>query len=118
MGRMWLNVEETAKGYNFSAELKEVLNEKTNNSDYRKKVTEMNREAIFTRYPFSAMAIIDLLSILPSISALNNSFKALRILRLIRAMKVLKVFRMMRYSKSFKIIKNVMKASTEREYDS
>ena len=38
MGRMWLNVEETAKGYNFSAELKEVLNEKTNNSDYRKKL--------------------------------------------------------------------------------
>ena len=141
MGRMWLNVEETAKGYNFSAVLKEalrgrlgisdlikrrvlgncilreiiseVLNEKTNNSDYRKKVTEMNRAAIFTRYPFSAMAIIDLLSILPSISALNNSFKALRILRLIRAMKVLKVFRMMRYSKSFKIIKNVMKASKE-----
>ena len=118
MGRMWLNVEETAKGYNFSAVLKEVLNEKTNNSDYRKKVTEMNRAAIFTRYPFSAMAIIDLFSILPSISALNNSFKALRILRLIRAMKVLKVFRMMRYSKSFKIIKNVMKASTERECDS
>ena len=25
MGRMWLNVEETAKGYNFSAVLKEEI---------------------------------------------------------------------------------------------
>ena len=113
MGRMWLNVEETAKGYNFSAVLKEVLNEKTNNSDYRKKVTEMNRAAIFTRYPFSAMAIIDLLSILPSIIAVSEALRILKVLRLLRTLKVFRVFKVIRYSKSISIIINVFKRQKE-----
>lgn len=65
----------------------------------------------FVRYPFSFMAIIDLISILPSITIINKGFKALRILRMIRAMRVIRVFKGMRYSKSFEIIGKVLKTS-------
>ena len=65
----------------------------------------------FIRYPFSAMAIIDLVSILPSMSIINNGFKALRVLRMIRAMRVLRIFKTFRYSKSFQIIGNVVRRS-------
>jgi len=67
----------------------------------------------FLRYPFSFMAIIDLLSILPSVTMLNNSFKLLRILRLVRAFRVFRVFKVLRYSKSFKIIVLVFKKQRE-----
>lgn len=67
----------------------------------------------FLRYPFSMMAIIDLLSILPSLTVINSGFKVLRVLRMIRAMRVLRVFKAMRYSKSFEIIGNVMRASRD-----
>ena len=74
-----------------------------------------NKKSIwsFIRYPFSPMAIIDLLSILPSISLLNDSFRALRIIRMERAFKILRVFRALRYSKSFERIGNVVKESQE-----
>ena len=65
----------------------------------------------FVRYPFSAMAIIDLISILPSMSIINSGFKALRVLRMIRAFRVFRVFKAFRYSKSFQIIGNVIKNS-------
>ena len=65
----------------------------------------------FAKYPFSFMAIVDLISILPSLSILSRGFKALRILRMIRAMRVLRVFKTMRYSKSFEIIGRVLKSS-------
>jgi voltage-gated potassium channel len=67
----------------------------------------------FLRYPFSFMAIIDLLSILPSVTVLNNSIKLLRILRLVRAFRVFRVFKVLRYSKSFKIIVSVFKRQKE-----
>ena len=79
-------------------------------ADYRFKKTGI---APFIRYPFSAMAIIDLLSILPSISALNNGFKVLRVLRMIRALRVFRVFKVVRYSKSFEIIGNVLRSSKD-----
>jgi len=47
----------------------------------------------FVKYPFTIMAIIDLLSILPSVSALNNAFKVLRTTRLLKIVRVLKFFR-------------------------
>ncbi len=65
----------------------------------------------FLKYPFSVMAVVDLLSILPSLSIVNSSFKVLRVLRMIRALRVLRVFKTMRYFKSFEIIGNVLKAS-------
>lgn len=67
----------------------------------------------FLRYPFSTMAIVDLVSILPSLSFVSSGFKLLRILRMIRAMRVLRVFKALRYSKSFEIIGNVLKSSKE-----
>jgi len=67
----------------------------------------------FLQYPFSFMAIIDLLSILPSVTVLNNSFRLLRILRLVRAVRVFRVFKILRYSKSFRIIVSVFKRQKE-----
>lgn len=67
----------------------------------------------FILYPFTFMAIIDLLSILPSLSIINKGFKALRVLRMIRAMRVFRIFKAVRYSKSFRIIGNVLKNSRE-----
>ena len=65
----------------------------------------------FVRYPFSFMAIIDMLSILPSLTVLNASFKVLRVLRLMRALRVFRVLRAVRYSKSIRIIGSVLKRS-------
>jgi voltage-gated potassium channel len=65
----------------------------------------------FIRYPFSFMAIIDLVSILPSLSLINSGFKALRVLRMIRAFRVFRAFKAFRYSKSFQIIGNVVRNS-------
>lgn len=67
----------------------------------------------FARYPFSLMAIIDLVSILPSIVLLNSGFKLLRIVRLIRTFRVFRVFKALRYSKSFKIIASVFRRQKE-----
>ncbi|MBQ5467845.1 MAG: ion transporter [Oscillospiraceae bacterium] len=67
----------------------------------------------FIRYPFSPMAIVDLVSILPSLSFISSGFKLLRVLRMIRAMRVLRVFKAMRYSRSFEIIGNVTRSSKE-----
>lgn len=63
----------------------------------------------FLIYPFSPMAIIDLLSILPSLTILNNGFKLLKLFRLLRCLKVLRTLKFLRYSKSFVIIVNVFK---------
>ena len=67
----------------------------------------------FIRYPFSFMAIIDLISILPSLTVINDGLKVLRVLRMIRALRVFKVFKAMRYSKSFEIIGNVLRSSKD-----
>ena len=58
----------------------------------------------FLRYPISPLAIIDMLSILPFITPLHNSFKALRLLRLIIALRVIAL---LRFSKSVQILKRV-----------
>lgn len=67
----------------------------------------------FAKYPFSMMAIVDLVSILPSLTIVNSGFKLLRVLRMIRAMRVFRVFKAMRYSRSFEIIGNVLKSSKD-----
>jgi voltage-gated potassium channel len=63
----------------------------------------------FFVYPITPMAIIDLLSILPSVTVVSNGFKLLKIVRLLRAFKVLRALKFLRYSKSFGIIANVFK---------
>ena len=67
----------------------------------------------FLRYPFSAMAIVDIISILPSLHFISSGFKLLRVLRMIRAMRVLRVLKAVRYSKSFEIIGNVLRSSKD-----
>ncbi len=63
----------------------------------------------FFLYPFTPMAIIDLVSILPSIKILSSGFKLLKLFRLLRTLKVLRTFKFLRYSKSFDIIVSVFK---------
>ncbi len=63
----------------------------------------------FFIYPITPMAIIDLVSILPSISVLNSGFRLLKLFRLLRTLKVLRAFKFLRYSKSFDIIASVFK---------
>ena len=73
-----------------------------------------NHNAIaFLRYPFSVMAITDLISILPSLSMLNKGFKLLRLLRLFRALRVFRAFKLFRYSKNARIIINVFNRQKE-----
>lgn len=61
----------------------------------------------FLYYPFTFMAVIDLLSILPVLTVLNDGFRALRILRLFSAMRVFRVFKILRYSRNIAIIVRV-----------
>ena len=74
-----------------------------------------NRHSVsaFLRYPFSFMALVDLISILPSLTVLNQGFKILRILRMARALRVLRVFKALRYSRSVEIIINVFRRSRQ-----
>lgn len=67
----------------------------------------------FAIYPFTIMAIIDLVSILPSITVLNAGFKTLRLCRMVRAFRVFRVFKTIRYSKNLQIIINVLKKSKD-----
>ena len=64
------------------------------------------------------MAIVDLLSILPSITVMSSVFKVFRVFRMLkvmrvfRTMRVFRVFKAARYSKSMEIIGNVIRNST------
>ena len=63
----------------------------------------------FLIYPFTPMAIIDLVCILPSFQFLSSGFRLLKVLRLLRTLRVLRVFKAIRYSKSIRIIKDVFR---------
>lgn len=67
--------------------------------------------ASFVRYPFTAWAIIDLISILPTITALHGGFKLFRLFRIARTFRVFRVFKVFRYSKSFAIVVKVIRNS-------
>lgn len=71
------------------------------------------RVVSFIRYPFTLMAVIDLVSILPSISLLNSSLRVLRVVRLFRTFRIFRIFKAVRYSRSIHIIKNVIENSKE-----
>lgn len=70
----------------------------------------------YVKYPFTPMAIIDLLSILPSFTYLNSGLKLFRLFRLFRTFRVLRVFKTFRYSKNIKIILNVFKKQKDALY--
>ena len=71
---------------------------------------KLNKSVLsFFVYPITPMAIIDLISILPTLTILNSGFKLLKLFRLLRALKVFRTFKFLRYSKSFDIIIDVFK---------
>lgn len=47
----------------------------------------------FVMYPFTLIAIVDLLTIVPAISYVNNSLRVLRIWRLLRILRIAKLFK-------------------------
>ncbi|MDD3960122.1 MAG: ion transporter [Oscillospiraceae bacterium] len=75
---------------------------------------KIKKKLPFLRYPFTMMAIIDLVSILPSFLPVNSGLKVLRVLRMartLRAFRAFRAFKIARYSKSLQIIGRVMKSS-------
>ena len=60
----------------------------------------------FVIYPFTPMAIIDILSILPTVNVLSPTFKAARFSRLL---KILRVVKIIRYFESMEIILSVIR---------
>ena len=71
---------------------------------------KLNKSTLsFFIYPITPMAVIDLLSILPSLTMVNSGLKLLRLFRLLRALKVFRTLKFLRYSKSFEIIVGVFK---------
>ena len=69
---------------------------------------KLNKKALsFLIYPFTPMAILDLICILPSLNIIQNGFKILKVFRLFRTFRVFRVFKTIRYSKSIKLIKGV-----------
>lgn len=76
---------------------------------------KLNKKGIvpFIKYPFTFMAIINLVSILPSITLMNGSLRVLRVIRLFRTFRIFRIFKAVRYSKSIRIIKDVIQNSKE-----
>lgn len=60
----------------------------------------------FVIYPFTIMAIIDLLSILPTFNFVKNAFKVTRVVRLLKIIRVVKV---VRYFEPLRIVTAVIK---------
>ena len=77
------------------------------------------RRLPFAIYPFQPMAVIDLISILPSVTVLSSGFRLLKVfrlvrtLRIIRTLRVFRAFRLARYSRSIQMIGNVFRAQRE-----
>ena len=63
----------------------------------------------FFIYPFTPMAIIDLISILPFIITMSHGFRVLRLLRIIKTLRVFRSFKIFRYSRNFDRIVKVLK---------
>lgn len=55
--------------------------------------SKRNQVVSFLIYPFTPMAIIDLLSILPTFNLLSSTFKVVRVSRLLKILRVIKVVR-------------------------
>ena len=73
-------------------------------ADYHLKFKQ--RWMAFVLYPISFMAIIDLLSILPTVCLINPAFKAFRVSRLF---KILRVVKFVRYFEPLELIISVIK---------
>lgn len=60
----------------------------------------------FVAYPFTAFAIVDILSIIPSF---NIGSKALKVFRIARLLKILRVFKFIRYSENVRLLLKVLR---------
>ncbi len=69
-----------------------------------------NKWAAFAIYPFTPMAIIDLLSILPVFNLLSPTFKVVRVSRLL---KILRIFKVIRYFEPLEIIMSVVRKQSK-----
>ena len=73
----------------------------------------------FARYPFRPMAVIDLVSILPSVTALGSGFRLFKVFRLARSLRILRTLRVFRtlklarYSRSIQMIGSVFREQHE-----
>lgn len=68
--------------------------------------------ASFAIYPFTPMAIIDLLAIFPSFAAILPGLRLIKLLRLFRTFRVFRSFKIFRYAKSVQIVIDVIKQQT------
>ena len=69
--------------------------------------------ASFLLYPFTPLALFDLLCILPSLYILSDSFRLFKTFRLIRTMRVFRVFKAVRYSPTMKTVHNVFRSQSK-----
>ena len=67
----------------------------------------------FVLYPFTLMAIIDILAILPSLIVVNSGLRLLKVIRLLRTLRVFRVFKAVRYSNNIQMILGVFKRTKE-----
>lgn len=63
----------------------------------------------FLRYPFTLLAVVDLLSLFPTYLDLNPSLRILRTARLVRMLKMTRLFKAVRYSSSIMLIGRVLR---------
>ena len=69
----------------------------------------MKGGAVVIKTAFTPMALVDLLSILPSLTVLAKGYRLLKIFRLLRTFKVFRVFKAFRYSKNINMVINVFR---------
>ena len=72
--------------------------------------SKRSRVMAFVAYPFTPMAIIDLLSILPTFNLLSPTFKVVRVSRLLKILRVIKV---VRYYEPLEIILAVIRRQSK-----
>ena len=75
-----------------------------------------HRKFAFLIYPFTPMAIVDLLSIMPSLSLISSGFRILKVFRLLRTLRVFRAMKFVLYSKNIQILANVLTGQKKALY--
>ncbi len=78
-------------------------------ADYKLKKGKLS----FLLFPITPLAIIDLISILPTFLGIAKTFRVLKVVRLLRTFRVFRAFKFIRYSRSIRIITTVLKRQTK-----
>ncbi|MBP8639815.1 MAG: ion transporter [Oscillospiraceae bacterium] len=68
-----------------------------------------NKPSSFLIYPFTPMAIVDMLAILPTVTPLSYSFKLLKLLKLLKFARVIKALEFLQHSKYVRMLENIFK---------